>query len=362
MPRINAAVCRQFGQPLEIEQVDLAAPASGEIRVAVKACAICHSDIMYIDGHWGGELPAVYGHEAAGIVESVGPNVTGIDAGDHVIVTLIRSCGDCHFCRKQQDYLCETTFALDNASPLSAENGTAIQHGLRTGAFAEQVVVEASQVSVIPKQMSFDAASLLACGVITGLGAVWNTAQVPAESSVVVVGCGGVGLNAIQGAKLIEASPVIAVDIADAKLDAARSFGATHVVNSATEDLTASVLGLTAGRGADFVFVTVGAKTAMDASMALLAAGGTAVVVGMPATGVVAEYDPGDVAARSQRIIGSKMGSSRVRADIPRLVERYRHGELKLDELISGRYPLNQINEAIAEVKTGSALRNVIVF
>lgn len=362
MPRINAAVCNSFDAPLSIEQVDLADPSAGEVRVAVKACAICHSDLMYIDGSWGGDLPAIFGHEAAGVVEELGPGVDNVKVGDHVVVTLIRSCGDCHYCRQDKHMLCETTFPLDVHTPLKATDGTPIQHGLRTGAFAEQVVVDASQVCEIPQSVSADAASLLACGVITGLGAVWNTAQVPAGSNVVVVGCGGVGLNTVQGAAMIGAATVIAVDIVDSKLDAARNFGATHTVNSTSHDSVNAVRSLTDGRGADFVFVTVGAKAAIDSSMSYLAGGGTMVVVGMPATGVMGEYDPGDVAARGQRILGSKMGSSRVSVDIPVLVDRYLRGELKLDELISGRFPLSEINTAIADVRKGSALRNVVVF
>jgi S-(hydroxymethyl)glutathione dehydrogenase/alcohol dehydrogenase len=362
MPAIKAAVCREFEKPLAIEQVELAEAAKGEVRVALQACAICHSDIMYIDGLWGGDLPAVYGHEAAGIVESVGSGVEGVRIGDHVVVTLIRSCGDCHYCNKEQNVLCEKSFALDEDSPLSDADGAAIQHGLRTGAFAEQVVVEASQVCVIPQEVSSDVASLLACGVITGLGAVTNTAQVPAGSNVVVIGCGGVGLNTVQGAKLVGANTVIAIDITDSKLRAATAFGASHTINSSQQDACESIRSITDGRGADYVFVTVGAKAAIDQSMAYLANGGTMVVVGMPASGVMGEYDPGDFAARGQRILGSKMGSSRVNVDIPLLVECYRRGDLKLDELISGRFPLDDINDAISGVKNGSALRNVIVF
>ena len=362
MPTIAAAVCREFGAPLVIEQVELAEPSAGEVRVSVKACAICHSDIMYIDGHWGGDLPAVFGHEAAGVVEFVGQDVEGIEVGDHVVVTLIRSCGECRYCEQERNVLCEKTFPLDQQSPLADSTGTTLQHGLRTGAFAEQVVVDQSQVCVIPPDIDTAAASLLACGVITGLGAVQNTAQLPAGSSVVVIGCGGVGLNSIQGAQLSGASQVIAVDIEQSKLEAAKQFGATDVINSGKVDAVDAVRSMTGGRGADYVFVAVGAKPVIDQSMSYLASGGTMVMVGMPATGVFGEYDPGDLAARSQRILGSKMGSSRVRVDIPRLVDSYRGGELKLDELISGRFPLADINEAIAGVKDGTALRNVVVF
>lgn len=359
---MKAAVCREFGQPLEIEELTLAAPAAGEVEVQVRACAICHSDILSIDGGWGGKLPAVYGHEAAGIVTRVGAGVSDVKGGDHVVVTLIRSCGHCHYCERGDEVLCESEFHLDGSSPLRGAADDEIQQGLRTGAFAEAVVVDASQVCVIPDDVPFDSASLLACGVITGFGAVCNTAKVPAGASVVVIGVGGVGLNCVQGAAAADAPRVIAVDIAASKLDVARRFGATDALEADDARLVEKIRQLTDGRGADFVFVSVGAKVAIDRSVRLLARGGTAVIVGMPASGVMAEYDPSEFAARGQRILGSKMGSTCVRDDVPRLISLYRQDRLKLDELISGRYALDDINAAIASSKAGDALRNVIVF
>jgi S-(hydroxymethyl)glutathione dehydrogenase / alcohol dehydrogenase len=359
---MNAAVCRAFGEPLVIEQVTLAAPSTGEVRVKIAATAICHSDITYADGGWGGTLPAIYGHECAGVVESIGPGVFGLSIGDTVVVTLIRSCGRCHGCLRGQPVTCEATFPLDEQSPLTDANGESIVQSMRTGGFAEFVLVDQSQVVAIAKDVSSDVASLLACGVITGFGAVTNTAAIEAGSHVVVFGCGGVGLNAIQGARVSGAQTIIAVDTADSKLEAARVFGATHVISPRKNDVLASVLSHTNGRGADYVFVTVGAKTVFDQSYSLLAKAGAVVLVGMPASGVMSEIDPGTMAAYSQRILGSKMGSARIAIDIPNLVSLYQQGRVKLDELISGRYPLEQINEAIAEVKTGEALRNVIIF
>ncbi len=359
---MKAAVCRAFGAPLVIEEVTLADPGPGEVLVDMRATAICHSDITYAEGGWGGTLPAVYGHEGAGVVRAVGAGVTAVAPGDHVVVTLIRSCGHCHGCLLGQPVTCETTFALDERSPLTDASGAPVVHGMRTAAFAEQALVEASQVVKVADDIAFEVASLLACGVITGFGAVTNTAQVGAGSHVVVFGCGGVGLNSVQGARVSGAQTVIAIDLADSKLDAARRFGATHTINPRTDDVVAAVRAVTGGRGADHVFVTVGAKAAFDASYALLAKGGAVVLVGMPATGVMSEIDPGTMAASSQRILGSKMGSARIGVDIPNLVALYRQGRVKLDELVSGRYPLDQINEAIADVKAGDALRNVIVF
>jgi S-(hydroxymethyl)glutathione dehydrogenase / alcohol dehydrogenase len=360
--RTKAAVCREFGKPLTIEDVDLAEPAAGEIRVKLAACAICHSDVYYMDGAWGGSLPAVYGHEAAGIVEKAGPGVSHVKTGDHVVVTLIRSCGRCLSCAEGVPVFCETVFPLDTLTPIHSSTGEALVHGLRTGAFAQHVVVHVSQAVVIRKQVPLESASLIACGVITGMGAVINTAAVRAGSSAVVIGCGGVGLNSVQGAALAGSSPIIAIDLTEQKLVAARQFGATHVIDLNREDVGARVRQYTNGRGADYVFVTVGSKSAIEQAIGLMKRNGTMVIVGMPASGVMTSFDPSSLAADGQRIIGSKMGSSRIQIDIPKIVELYLQKRVKLDELISGRYPIFKINEAVDEVRRGSALRNVIVF
>ncbi|MGI9408283.1 MAG: Zn-dependent alcohol dehydrogenase [Hyphomicrobiaceae bacterium] len=359
---MKAAVCREFNAPLVIEDVQLAVPGPGEIRVKTAACAICHSDISYADGAWGGNLPAVYGHEASGVVEEVGPGVRNIAVGDHVVVTLIRSCGSCHYCSRGEQVVCSTAFPLDRQSPLTNASGESYEHGLRTGGFAEQMVVDQSQAVVVSKDMPLDSASLLACGVITGFGSVVNTAGMEAGSNVVVIGTGGVGLNAVQGAALAGANRVIAVDISEDKLKAARAFGATDTINATANDASKQVKALTGGRRADYVFVTVGVKSAIQQAFSFLGRSGSIVLVGMPESGVMVDFDPGILAAIGQRIIGSKMGSSRIQVDIPMLVDLYNQKRLKLDELITGRYPLDQINDAIAGVKNGTALRNVIVF
>ncbi len=355
-------MCRAFGEPLAIEEIDLAAPRRSEVRVELGACAICQSDIHYLRGAWGGTLPAVYGHEAAGTVAEVGPGVEAVEVGDRVVVTLVRSCGTCDPCSDEEPALCETRFPLDEQGPLTARDGTPIAQGVRTGAFAEQVVVEASQVVPIPAAIPFDVASLLACGVITGFGAAVNTARVAPGASVVVIGTGGVGLNAVQGAVFCGAETIVAVDLSDAKLEAARAFGATATVNSAREEVVGAVANLTGGRGADHVLITAGAGRAVEEGQLLLRRRGTMVIVGMPAGGVTAAIDPGMIADGGQRIVGSKMGSSRIAVDIPRLVALYQDGRLKLNELISGRYPLARINEAIASAGDEATIRNVILF
>ena len=359
---MKAAVCRGFGEPLVIEDVSLADPAEGEVKVRIEACAICHSDIIYADGGWGGPLPMLLGHEAAGTVIGVGDGVDDIRSGDFVAVTLLRHCGECRYCDRGEEFVCDATFPLDEKGPITSASGEAIWQAMRTGAFAEEVVVGATQVCPVPPEIPADCASLLACGVITGFGAVTNTANVPPGANVAVIGVGGVGLNSIQGAAWSNANSVIAIDLLDEKLESAHLFGATHAINSSAEDAIAGVKALTGGKGADFVFVTVGAKAPIDLGVQLLANGGTVVVVGIPESGVMAEYDPVELSTRGQRIVGSKMGSTRIRQDIPKLAKLYGDGRLKLDDLISGRYPLAEINAAIAATKSGQSLRNVIVF
>ena len=361
MTAIRAAVCRQFGRPLAIETLQLAQPGAGELRVRVQAVAICHSDISAADGAWGGTLPVVYGHEAAGIVEEVGEGVD-VAPGQSVVVTLIRACGHCRHCRRGELVACQSTFALDRRSPLSTPGGEPIVQGHRCGAFADQVVVHQSQVVVIDPSVAPASASLLACGVITGVGAVLNTAAVAPGSAVIVIGCGGVGLNVVQGARLAGAGVIVAVDPQPTKLELARRLGATHTADPTRDDVAAVLADATDGSKADYVFVATGARAALDSALALVDSMGALVVVGMPPDGVTGTYDPGWLAGLNQRILGSKMGTSVISRDVPALLARYRAGEVELDGLISRTFPLEQINEAIDEVRAGSALRNVIVF
>jgi S-(hydroxymethyl)glutathione dehydrogenase / alcohol dehydrogenase len=360
MAHITAAVCHAHGQPLTIEKVDLRAPAAGEVEVTLGAVAICHSDITYIDGGWGGSLPAVYGHEAAGKVTAVGAGVRGLGMGDSVVVTLIRACGVCASCASGKPFMCETAYNGDHG-PLKTTDGGKLHQAMACGAFAEKVVVDQSQVVRLPEGITAEAASLLACGVITGVGSVVNAAGLRAGQDVVVIGAGGVGLNAIQGARIAGARRIVAVDMSPEKLAIARDFGATDgVLGSEAEPWTTAIAAM--GRGADAVFVTVGAIKAYDQAANYLARGGKVVMVGMPHSGALSTYEPTNIAAAGQGMIGSKMGDTVIKRDIPWMVDLYLQDRLKLDELISGRWRLDQINEAIADTKTGSAKRNVIVF
>ncbi len=358
---MKAAVCHEFGKPLVIEEVNLRAPEHGEVEVKIRACAICHSDILYAEGAWGGALPAVYGHEGAGHITALGSGVTGYKTGDPVLVTLIRACGCCPSCATGVPTNCESPYDR-TGGPLSTLDGGLLEHGMATAAFAESVVVDQSQIVGIPEKMEMDVASLLSCGVITGVGAATNTARVRPGSSVVVIGAGGVGLNTIQGAVICGASKIIAIDITDKKLATAREFGATHGLLLSGENPSHVVRQITNGRGADYVFITVGAVEAYESAAQYMAVGGVMVMVGMPPTGAKATYEPVMIAATNQSMLGSKMGNTVLKRDIPYLIELYHQGRLKLDELITRRYRLDEINEAIADTRAGNARRNVIIF
>lgn len=360
MQTIKAAVCHEFGQPLVIEEIQLREPQMGEVEVTLDAVAICHSDISYAEGAWGGSLPAVYGHEAAGRVSAVGPGVIGLTEGDSVVVTLIRACGTCPACAAGKPTACETPYDGD-MGPIKTADGGKLHQAMACGAFAEKVVVDQRQVVVIPADIPKDAAALVACGVITGVGAVVNAAGLRAGQDVVVIGAGGVGLNAIQGARIAGARRIVAVDMNQAKLEIAKQFGATDgVLASDPAPWKAAMQAM--GRGADAVIVTVGAIPAYDQAPLYLARGGKVIMVGMPPSGAVAGYEPVILSYLGQGLIGSKMGDVVIQRDIPWMVDLYGQGRLKLDELISGRWSLEQINEAIADTKTGSAKRNVILF
>jgi S-(hydroxymethyl)glutathione dehydrogenase/alcohol dehydrogenase len=360
---MKAAVCHEFGKPLVIEEINMRAPRSDEVRVKVAATAICHSDLHDIHGDFGGGLPFVGGHETAGHVEEVGAGVTAVKPGDPVIVSLLEACGRCYYCITGRPYFCETKVTYDVQGTLTDQKGEGVIQKARVGGFAEHVLVHESQLVKIADDLPMDVASLLACGVTTGFGAVVNRAKVPPLSSVVVTGVGGVGLNSVQGAVICGANPIIAVDILDSKLERAREFGATHAVNAKTADAVASVKELTGGRGADYVFVTVGSSAALQQAFAMLARRGSAVMVGLPpATDPPLTLPAAELALTERTVTGGFMGSVCVQVDIPALIALYKAGRYKLDELIAGRYPFARINEAMESAAAGEALRNVVVF
>jgi S-(hydroxymethyl)glutathione dehydrogenase / alcohol dehydrogenase len=359
MPR--AAVCHGFGQPLSVEEVTLDPPGEDEVRVRITACAVCHSDVAYADGAWGGTLPAVFGHEACGVVAETGPGVEALAPGDRVVVSLIRSCGACARCRDGAPALCEARFRLDEDSPIRLAGGGRAQQGMRCGAFADEAVVHASQAVPIMAGPPDTSACLIACAVMTGMGAVVHDAAVEPGTAVVVIGAGGVGLNAVQAAALAGAAHVIAVDVAASKLRSALALGATGVVDASAADPVAEIRAATGGAGADSVIVTAAAAGAVDQGLSCLRRGGTLVVVGMPPNGEHASFDAGALAHDGKRIVGSKLGSSRPAQDVPRIAGLYAAGRLKLDELVTATYPLERINDAMGAMRRGEAIRNVIV-
>jgi len=346
---------------MTIEEVAIDPPGPNEALVDVTAVAICHSDVTFLNGSWGGALPAIYGHEASGVVTLVGPD-TSFEPGDFVAVTLVRSCGECFHCDMGNHHLCETELRLNRQPPLRDAAGNEVWQAMSTGAFAEQALVHESQLAPLPQGMSKEAGALLACGVVTGFGAVRKTAAVPPGATVAVVGTGGVGLNCIQGAAHSAASEVIAIDLRDDKLAVARTLGATATINASTADPVTLTRDLTDGRGVDFVFASVGSSRAIEQAFPLLRKGGTLTIVGLPPTGDHIQFDPSDFANNGQRVIGSSMGSVAVKNDIPMLAELYQAGRLELDALITATFSLDQINEAVASARSGEAIRNVIVF
>lgn len=356
---MRAAVLTEFGKPFEIWEVDQRPPEAGEVRVKLMACAICHSDIHFADGELGGELPMVLGHEASGQIVEVGEGVADLAVGDRVAVTLVRHCGDCPCCHKGYLATCETHLR-DAYTPLS-KDGAPVTHGIKTAAFAEETVVHASQVVKVGDAISWEAAALLACGVITGFGAATHTAKIEAGASVAVVGCGGVGLNAIQGARHAGARQIIAVDLAEDRLEAAMALGATDRVNAGQDDATRGVRGLTGKRGADYVLITVGSEAAINQSFRMCAPGGAIVLVGLPAQDAVTQFSPVIFSSLSQRVLGSVMGHMDIKTEIPKLVALYEAGDLDLDRLVSQRFDFDQVNEAMDATRRGEGLRNIVM-
>jgi Zn-dependent alcohol dehydrogenase len=359
---MKAAVCYEFGKPLVVEDIEPAPPGKGEVKVRLAATAVCHSDIHDIKGELPGPVPFVPGHESAGYVDGTGPGVTSVKEGDPVVVSLLASCGKCYYCVTGSPHLCENRFNPSREPRLRNKKGQPLAQRGSIGGFAEYAIVDESQVVKVPEDMPLDRAALLACGVITGFGGVVNRARVRPFQSVAVMGIGGVGVNALQGAAYVGAYPIIAVDVLDAKMKMAMGFGATHTVNAGSEDAVEAVRKLTGGRGAEFVFVTVGSIAAIKQGFSFTAPRGTTVLIGLPNFKDQFCFYPLELIPTEKNIIGGFMGAANLKIDIPNLVTLYRAGRLKLDELITGRYPLDRINEAIALTEKGEGLRNVIMF
>ncbi len=357
---MKAAVLWERRTPLTIEEVELADPAPGEARVRILTSGVCHSDLHHIQRDTTlSRLPLVLGHEAAGVVEAVGAGVTRPKPGDRVIAAFGVRCGECFFCVRGQHHLCATP----PPGNVRLRRGDQVFHPfLNVGSFAERANLDARSLIPIPEEMPIDRAALIACGVATGIGAVITTARVEPGANVVVIGLGGVGLNVVQGAALAGAARIIAVDLLDHKLELARGFGATHVVNAGREDPVERVRGLTGGWGADYAFEVIGNARTIEQAYEAVRKGGVAVVVGLAPEDAEVAVKPVEMMRTGKTLMGCNYGSIRPHYDIPRYVDLYLNGRIKLDELISRRFALDEINEAFAALERGEVARGVIAF
>ena len=364
--KIKAAVLYELGGRLEVEEIELAAPKEGEVLVKVAAAGVCHSDISVIDGVIPFPLPTVLGHEGSGVVESVGPGVDQVQKGDHVIFSFIPACGQCFYCLRGKANLCEPALRLggslfDGTSRLANGKGMSLNHFSSVSCFAEYTVVPQQSAIKIDPDVPLDVVALIGCCVTTGAGAVFNTAMVPPGSSAAVFGCGGVGLSIVQGAAISGAQPIIALDLWQSRLDLAMELGATHTINASTEDGTRVIRELTGGKGVDFAFEAIGNPDTISQAYRSIHWGGTCVCVGVPPADAKLTFDS-RLIMQERTIKGSLYGSSNPKVDFANLVALYSAGKLKLDQMITGRFPLERINGALEDLRNGIGARSVIVF
>lgn len=360
---MKAAVFHGVNQPLTIEQVDIDKPQGREILVRTVASGVCHSDLHFVDGLYPAQVPAILGHEAAGIVEQVGPQATYVKPGDHVISCLSIFCGWCEQCLTGHPSRCSnraTTKRPAAEKQRLSQNGKKIEQFFDLATYAEKMLVHENAVVKIDDDMPLDRAALIGCGVTTGVGAALNTAKVAPGSIVAVFGAGGVGLAAIQGARIAGARKIIAVDKFEHKLMTARRMGATDTVDASSTDPVEEIVKMTDG-GVDYSFEAIGLKVVAEQAVRCLAPGGLATVIGMIPVGQKVEIDP-SIVGMERAIQGSMMGSNRFRVDMPRYIEFYRQGRLNLDDMITRRLRLEDINEAFRAMKAGEVARQVLMF
>lgn len=360
--RTKAAVLHEFGNDLTIDEVEIADVGPDEVLIEVAASGVCHTDRTMQGGANALPLPLILGHEVAGTVVAVGDNVSDVAPGDRVATCASSFCGRCRWCQTGQLNHCENKHRSRAAgeSPRVSQQGVSVEPFVGLGGFADHVLVHESAVARIPDQMPFEQASLLGCAVVTGIGAVRHTANVQSGETVAVIGCGGVGLNVIQGARLVGAGRIIAIDRLPAKLDRAREFGATDVVDASALDPVTAVRELT-GFGVDHVFDVVGIPATMQQGFAMLDTAGLLTMVGVPHPEMTVELPMVDFLVE-KRVQGTKMGSTRFRLDIPLYSELYLQGRLLLDELISERLPLDGVNEALERLDNPLGARAVLTF
>ncbi len=358
---MKAAVFHGPQTPLTIEDVDIAEPIGREVRVHTVASGVCHSDLHFVDGFYPFPAPAILGHEAAGVVEAVGPQVAEFKPGDHVIACLSVFCGHCTYCLTGRTHLCQERPARSpQEPPVLSWKGAPVNQFASLSAYAEQMLVHENALVRVREDMPLDRAALIGCGVTTGVGAVLNTARVEPGATVAVFGAGGVGLAVIQGARIAGAGMIIAVDVFEQKLAQARELGATHTVDASKEDPVGAIRQLT-GKGVEYAFEAIGLKKAAEQAFECIRPGGTATVIGMIPVGQKLELE-GSMFLWEKRIQGCTMGSNRFKVDMPKYVDFYQRGLLRLDEMITRRGRLEDVNEAFRAMKAGEVARTVLMF
>jgi len=360
---MKAAVMRAIGEPLRIEDIQVDGPGLREALVRTAATGVCHSDLHVLEGSLPTALPTVLGHEPAGVVEAVGAEVRHVAPGDHVIGCLSAFCGACEYCLAGRPNLCEGEATMRRAGelPRLSKDGEPIVQFAHLSAFAERMLVHENALVRIRRDVPLDRAALIGCGVTTGLGAVFNTARLPAGRTAAIIGCGGIGLSVVQGCRIAGAARIVAVDTAAWKLDLAARLGATDVVDAAAGNPVPAIVEMTSG-GVDYAFEAIGTPATVRQAVRMTRKGGTIVMIGVVPAGTSVELPGADIVLREKRILGCMMGSNRFRTDMPRYVELYRRGQLRLDEMISARLPLDRVNEALEAMRQRAAARSVLVF
>jgi len=360
---MKAAVVREAGK-LSVEELTIDTPSEGELKIRMKATGVCHSDLSVIEGKLPLPLPCVIGHEGAGIVEQVGEGVTRFVEGDHVVLSYIPACGECNACHNHRPHLCTsgqmTGKMLDGTARVHSD-GEDLNVMQFLGCMAEYAVVPQTSAIKIEKDIPLDKAALVGCAVMTGVGAAINTAKIEPGSSVVVFGCGGIGLSIIQGARLAGANKIIAIDVADNKLEMAQNFGATHIINSERDAPVEKVHELT-GDGADYSFEAVGIPLLMEQAHAAIRRGGTAVIVGVAALTDMVSFNALTLAMSAKTIKGCIYGDANPPVDFPRLLDLYKSGKLNLDDMVSRTYSIDEAPQAFEDMKNNANARGVIVF
>jgi S-(hydroxymethyl)glutathione dehydrogenase / alcohol dehydrogenase len=357
----------QAGEPVEILEIDLAPPKEQEILVRIAACGVCASDLHVVDGDLPEPLPLVLGHEAAGVIVEIGPGVGHLQAGDHVVLALVPSCGVCRPCREGRRNFCQlggqmsSTGTLADGTSRVSVNGTQLHHFNAVSSFSEHAVVPVSTAVRIRRDVALEVAALCGCAVITGYGAVTRTAQVRPAASVAIWGCGGVGLNVVQGARLAGAATIVAVDTRAEKLELARKLGATETVQAGPDVNTAAAVRDLTGGGVDYAFEAIGLEPAIQAAWDAVRPGGTVVVVGLMPKGSTLTIDPWGF-INEKTIKGCFLGSAQIDVDIPRLLDYYADGILELDELVSRRLTLDELPDAFDRLRAGDVCRQLVVF